>query len=449
MIDFISVELLESSLTESLLNNPLLNFTIPLNEETGEINPNNKYYSKKIASYNSLTFVLIENIRDKSKKIHLKGSIHKFHNKGHNHTDFNLNHLKTALNSLKTQFNISLDKSIVHSLEFGVNILTPIECSSLLNDLVYYTNTKPKEDNFLNNGQLIRFDKNQYRLKLYNKSLQYFKLGILDYYDNQLLRFEIHVDKMQYLQSKQIKIYSLEDLLNIDYLNKLGQLLYETFSKIILYDSRLKTDVLKTKDKQFIQDLSNPKKWDKISQDKRPKYYQRQLKKFRSLINSNTPDNLQLITANKISDKWIELSKNVPFLPFIEKPEMSLIYPYVVCNKEALIRRYCIVTGLDITEQKNESKFLAETTIDKILMADKTMYYELLKNYAPKKQTENVNYHIAHNIRNAYFNDSNNLRRKLKKSINQTTLFDPKEVLTLSKRQKELLSRFSEITIKL
>jgi hypothetical protein len=111
MIDFISVEL-ENSLIESLLDNPLLNFTIPFNEETGEINPNNKYYSKKIASYDSLKFVLIENIRDNSKKIHLKGSIHKFHNNGHNHTDFDLNHLKTALNSLKTQFNISLDKSI-------------------------------------------------------------------------------------------------------------------------------------------------------------------------------------------------------------------------------------------------------------------------------------------------------------------------------------------------
>jgi hypothetical protein len=292
---------------------------------------------------------------------------------------------------------------------------------------------------------LVRFDKNQYRIKLYNKGLQYFKIGVLGNCNNQLLRFEIHVDKMQYLQSKQINIYSLADLLNTGYLYKLGQLLNETFRKIIIYDSRINTSTLKTKDKQFIQELNNPKKWDKLSQDKRPKSYQRKLKKFRNLIISNTPDNLQLITANKISEKWNELSKNVPFLPLIENPEMSFNYPYIVCNKETLKRRYCIVTGLDITEQKNESKFLAETTIDRILMTDKTLYYELLKKYAPKKQTENVNYHIAHNIRNSYFNDSNNFRRKLEKSINQTTLFSPKDVLTLSEGQKELISRFSEL----
>ena len=124
---------------------------------------------------------------------------------------------------------------------------------------------------------------------------------------------------------------------------------------------------------------------------------------------------------------------------------MSVYYPYIVSNNETLIRRYCIVTGLDITEQKNESKFLAETTIDKILLTDKILYFELLKKYGPKKHTENVNYHIAHNIRNSYFNDSNNFRRKLEKSINQTTLFTPREVLTLSRGQKELISRFSEI----
>ena len=228
-------------------------------------------------------------------------------------------------------------------------------------------------------------------------------------------------------------------------MNKLGTLLNESFKKIILFDSRLNTGVLKNQDKLFIQELNNPKKWNEISKDKRPKYFQRQLKKFRSIVNSNTPDNLQLITANKILKKWIELSENVPFLPLIEKPEMSLNYPYIVCNKETLLRRYCVVTGIDITEQKNESKFLAETTIDKILLTDKILYFELLKKYGPKKHTENVNYHIAHNIRNSYFNDSNNFRRKLEKSINQTTLFNPKDVLTLSEGQKKLIRRFSEL----
>lgn len=443
MIDFISVEL-ESSLFESLLNNPLLNFTTPLNEETGEINPTNRIFKEKFAEYNGLKFIIKQYYRDNNIKIELKGSIHKFYANGCNYTDFDLNHLKTALNSLKTLFDIDLETSIIHSIEFGVNINTQIPCSTLLNDLLYYINRKPKEETYQNNGHLISFDLTHYKIKIYNKGLQYYKKGILTTNIENLLRFEIHVNKMQYLEAKKIQIPTLSELVKIENLNKLGVLLTETFNEVVLYDSDINLNVLKPKERDFMIELNNPKKWDEIRKVKKNKYYSRTLTKFRNIIRLNTKFDLHQNTFKKLGEKWELLSKNVPILPPIEIPVMSEYYTNIVCNKETIINRYCIVTGLEITEQKNDSKFLAKTTIDKILMTDKTMYYELLKKYAPKKQTENVNYHIAHNIRNSYFNDSNNLKRRLEKSINQTTLFNPQEVLTLSEEQKELINRFTE-----
>lgn len=444
MIDFISVEL-EKRIINSVLINPLLNFAVKVNEETGEYNPHNKEYLIKTAYYEGFKFCYTKNLLSGNERIHLKGSIHKYYTGGVNHTDFNLDRLKWSLNALKVCFNIELNKSFIHTLEFGVNIKTPISCSEILSNILFYLNRKPVELDYSGKGQLIELRLSHYRIKIYNKSLQYFTNGIEKQNQDNLMRIEIHVNTMQFLLNKSISIRTLEDLTNSTNLYKLGSLLKSMFKDIVLFDSRVKTTGLSLKEKRLLNELNNPRKWDEIRKDKRAKYYSRQLEKFREITRQNTPDNLQLIIANIIQKKWDSLTKNVPILPLTQNTKMSVYYPYIVCNNETLIRRYCIVTGIDITEQKTESKFLAETTIDKILMSNKTLYYELLKKYGTKKETENVNYHIAHNIRNSHFNDSNNFKRKLEKSINQTTLFNPKEVLTLSEGQKKLINRFSEL----
>lgn len=444
MIDFISVEL-EKRIINSVLINPLLNFAVKVNEETGEYNPHNKEYLIKTAYYEGFKFCYTKNLLSGNERIHLKGSIHKYYTGGVNHTDFDLDRLKWSLNALKVCFDIELNKSFIHTLEFGVNIKTPISCSEILSNILFYLNRKPVELDYSGKGQLIEFRLSQYRVKIYNKSLQYFTNGIEKQNQDNLMRIEIHVDTMQYLQNKSISIRTLEDLTNIKQINKMGNLLTNMFKDIVLFDVRIKTTGLSLKEKRFLIELNNPRKWDEIRKDKRAKYYSRQLEKFREITIQNTPNNLQLTISKIIQNKWDSLTKNVPILPLTENTKMSVYYPYIVCNKETLNKRYCIVTGIDITEQKTDSKFLAETTIDKILMRNKTLYYELLKKYGTKKETENVNYHIAHNIRNSHFNDSNNFKRKLEKSINQTTLFNPKEVLTLSEGQKELINRFTEL----
>lgn len=444
MIDYISVEL-EKRIINSLLINPLLNFAVKINEETGEYNPHNKDYVVKTAYYEGFLFYYTKNIISGNERIHLKGSIHKFYTGGVNNTDYDLNRLKWSINALRVCFDIEPNKTQIHSLEFGVNINTPNSCSGIISNILYYYNRKPNEQDYLGKGQLTEFRLSQYRIKIYNKSLQYFTNGIEKQNQDNLMRVEIHVDTMQYLHNKSIPIKTLGDLTDNLNLIHLGGLLISMFNDIVLFDARIKTTALTLKEKRFLNEMNNPRKWDAIRKDKRAKYYSRQLEKLRDITIQNTPNNLQLTIANSIQRKWDSLTRNVPILPLTENTKMSVYYPYIVSNNETLIRRYCIVTGIDITEQKNDSRFLAETSIDKILITDKTLYYELLKKYAPKIETENVSYNIAHNIRNSYFNDSNNFRRKLEKSINQTTLFAPREVLTLSRGQKELISRFSEL----
>lgn len=439
MIDYFSIEL-NPVIIQGLLCNPNLDFESKYSIQTGEIEPHNQRHQTKKAVFKGLEIFIYESKQNTGqKKVYLKGSIHKFFTGGTNYSDFNFESLKTALNSLKSSLGICLDDSKVHSIEFGVNIELPYSCKGIIKQIISYSGTTPSECSFHGKGQLIRFVRSQHILKIYNKGLQYFNSGHLKTNPDNLLRYELHIDKMQYLNAKGIDLNFLSDLLEHEVIVQLSSVLLDSFKDLIFFDPTLLKVDCNDKTRLFLTECSNPKYWNSLRSSNKPKQYARKLKKYRQLI-----DKLLLVDNSKIMYQLIRnkteyLSKNVPFLPMSKNDKMSCFYSYVLSRNRTNSTRVCEVTGMDISRQSKTSKFLSESSINKIEMTDPELYSKLVETFSPKQQGANQNHYIAHNIRNTKFNGKHNFIKQYKRVYSNTTLFAPEEVFTLSQNQTTIL----------
>lgn len=442
MIDFFSIEIC-SRFYDLVFNNPLLTFELVTRDENGEPYKNDYRYRKWEAKFEGFRIIVKTHLDTNIKIIKIKGSIHKFHSGGANYTDFDSTALKTAINRLNSIFGFDLYDSIIHSVEFGANIRLPFSCSNTIENILSYKGKSPIKKRFEGNGQLFKFKLSQYVVKAYNKGLQYSKNGF-DLPDNDdLMRFEIHVDKMQYLTDKDIKIETLSDLLEIDNLTKLGKLLNYSWENMVVYDYRLNPEKLNPKDRNIINQSNKSSYWSELKDQKTPKKYSRRLEKFRSILAVNSESNLHKTISDLISEKWNQHLKSVHKLPVEKKPEMSTCDTnYLKGNNRTIERRFCIVTGIEITHQKCNSKHLSEKTLDLMEYKLPATYYKLLQIYGPSKPSERVNYYIAHNIRNTKTNPYHTIKKKIVRSLSNTTLFSAHEVLTLSETQRKLIESY-------
>lgn len=437
MIDYISIEL-DASMKDVLFNNDLLDFVSDVSNKTGELNPNNSTFIQS-AQYNGLTFYIVQykNMMTKP-KVSLKGSIHKYWQHGTNYMDFNFESLKQATNQLQDLFHIDWNKSVVHSFEYGLNIQLPFSCRQMIDDIVSHQGTIPNECRYHGKGQLYNFIKSQHRLKVYNKGLQSYTSGFVPNDNDDLIRLEHHVDKMQFVRRKGVDIHSVNDILSIVNLKRLGDVLLESYDKLVIVDHSLSYKPLKPKELIFVNECKNPRYWNKISKIKNTKKYARTLKKLSKISHTYQSNINQDILRNLIKNKIEELLKIVPYLPTLENPDLSDIYPYIVGNKQTIDKRFCEVTRLDISHQSKGSLFLSEKSIGRIEETNPILYQKLSQKYLPKNTTQNHNYYIAHNIRNDKFN----FIRRYDRAVQQTSLFNISEVIRLTDTQRAYLNLY-------
>ena len=83
--------------------------------------------------------------------------------------------------------------------------------------------------------------------------------------------------------------------------------------------------------------------------------------------------------------------------------------------------RYCLVTGLDITHQPTNTRFVSTSTVRRWYDFDRHTFDTLAGRFLTLKQAgadlDKQCYHIAHNIRNAHTNPRNNPIRRLKRYV--------------------------------
>lgn len=447
MIDFISVSG-TGIFNDSVINNPNLSFIVKMNDRTGELHSkDNKLL--RTATYKDLTINLYADQHTRETNLYLKGSVHKFHYGGVNYTDFSFDALRKAVNSLETEIGIGADKLKLLSFEFGVNIQLPISCKEFLENLISYNGEPPNRETFRGAGLMLVFKKSNHWLKVYDKGLQYNKNSYQLPFTDNLLRYEVKIKRLDYLKKKGIKVNTLADLISDDTLQKLQLILIDTFGNLVYYDSEIEpAEIKKPKDRLFLIESNNPRYWHTLRKSKKDKQYRRNLDRFTRLVSQYSGRNIKENVRKLIRDKLDHLSKTVRKLPNLNESDMSDYYPYISGNNPTIDRYYCKVTGIDITHQKGVKNYVSENTVRNMFKYAPEVFVSLLREFGPTTQSDNVYKDVAHNIRNRYTNRYHLLKRRVIRSLSDTSLFDGHEVLTLTPEQLRILSDYRGLRLR-
>lgn len=394
MIDFINAIITGINPKELELNQHL-NFCNEVNTSTGEIRTKKRNTKNKIphinAFYRGLEFKIYDN-----DKIYLNGSLHKYWNSGaHNYNDFNLLAIHETLKDIKQKFNIKPEQVILRQLELGVNIVPPQPTKKILQHIFIHRTEPFKWIHTADEGNYIQAKHSQYVVKIYDKRQHYVNKGFV--IDNEILRFEIKYLKLEKL--KKLSIYTLHDL--IDYgLNNLVFYLVEEWQQILFYDYTI------TSNSSAIKNYCNPLYWNNLIEQKRYSAYYKHQNKLKELV-KNTSAQIQLTISELIKQKGIELTKgtNIDRLYILSK--LAPLHDQKT--------NICIVTGLNIEMQKEDSFLLSHTGLKYYYQTDKKVFNEVKRKYLSDKWI-NADYktqikEIAHNIRNR----NNNLKLKQKR----------------------------------
>jgi hypothetical protein len=399
LIDFLKYELINST-PKKLEGSNLLYFVLRNVTENGELIPilrdgkntfyndgRIKYYAVfKQAFYRGLEFKIYETTESRDyRKITVEGSLHKYWNKGaHNFNDFGVNEIKEVLKDLKIEFDILPENCVLMQLEIGVNITPPIKTKNILESCIMHKRNPFKWIFTKDEGYYVQIKNQRHFIKIYDKKTHYAKKGFQ--IDKEIMRIEKKWCKMFELNSK--GIYTLHDLINYDLSNFKTDLL-QLWQDVLFCD--LETIRSTKNDNKY----NNVMWWSTLKYENF-KYHRNQLNK---LIKSN-PSNVKNIVSNLISEK-------VDFLN-METTQINPLYirlNTVVSNstKTDKNRRFCLVTGLNISMQRDDSNLLSHTGLRYYLKTDKKIYKELLQKHLPTKWSdadkETQLIELAHNIR--------------------------------------------------
>jgi len=417
MIDGINITL---SITPDRIRQ-LLDFTGFHSETTGEV----LHHRKPTAEKFGLLFI----IAGKIPAVKVKGSVHKFANKGkHNSDRFTLSQFKEVVSDLSQEIS-PLDQ--VHGIEFGVNLNTPFDPSLLIRNLLAI---RGQRFNLIDiPGQCYAESKfSQYVVKIYNKSLQY---GL----NHWVLRIELNYFRLARLFPDGLTWGQLSEPEIWQYL---GKVLLAMFEEVIYWDPAIDLTNIPERDKLALKQGHNPLYWEELKREDHP---ERKRKSFQGLMGkygttfSGIPDMIRHeideiidIPTPAILAQCYQFAGQENSISLSGTYEnMAQCYPLLSCNNAPTYlptipkNRKEPVPEIDISHQKKGSKFPSENTIRWIYKTDRDFFFQLQNRYLTterKTQTLDIQFReIAHQIRNEYFNPKNNPKNNTRRAINRIT----------------------------
>ncbi len=419
---------------DKLLKNDLLQFPNAITDDGEVLN------KPRHAEYRSLLFTI------KNNNVKLKGSLHKYFNSGlHNYNNFYFSNLLNTLIDLFEKFKINPNTTVLNNVEFGVNIFTPFPPEVLLNAIIHYKGT-PFHPFNINGAKGIECEKENFIIKIYDKSHQY---NLPEY----ILRFEIKAIRMKFFVDNRAKINVLSDLLNIDNLIKLKTILIAGFDEILIYDNSIKENKLNATERLILSNGRNSKHWEELKPKSkefgnnknlyyrrtRKKYY-RELERFKKIISKYSTSTLQKDISFLIESKFNELlifdkatgDKLTNFLKQIsfedrdkftdyinsqknsEKGQITNLHIERICPPdEVKTIRKCLTCGIDISHKREIAK------------------------YCSKK--------CKNDFTNPLLNPKNNLKRSIEKINLYPSLFDNSLYILLSNEKIKILNKKNSI----
>ncbi|GBF22541.1 MULTISPECIES: hypothetical protein [Arenibacter] len=231
---------------------------------------------------------------------YIKGSLHKMYNsyclRGmQNYNDFDYCQTLDSIEILCSELNIKPQYTKLTNLEFGLNIPLSYDPKVFIENslLMFDFEDHNVSEKFNNRGDYKEFRKSDYSIKIYNKSKQY---GCKDF----ILRVEVKIIKKRVLE--RLGIFSLADLRDIESYYSLYGFLVDRFNKLLIVDSQIMRNALKTGQINMLKNYTNPHYWINLKQRVSTNTYYKRRRQCHEYL-----DSLQL---NKSKSEIMILLKN-------------------------------------------------------------------------------------------------------------------------------------------
>lgn len=417
MVDYTKIRLCNINI-ERLLNLPFLDFEGEYSRSTGYINQ-----SKFVALYHHCE-IMVFLTNDKKgniirSRIMFTGSIHKMWNsihgvfspnynstkryKGYNGNEFSLKDIHFVREHLKEILDCTFDDMVFESIEFGINSMPTFSPTLFIKGLLCF-HAVPFE--FSHSGHNAQAALQRYIFKIYDKSYHY-GIGF------PVLRIELKFRKMIELQRFGIK--SFADINSIS-LSQVAEFLNARFAEIIYFDYTIDEARLGKTELLDAEKYKNANFWNDLESNRRD----RPKKHLESLIKQFS-DNLKLQIRRLIVETCVRINhidKEVPCVR-INRSSIKLILTEPTS-------KFCAVTGLEISMQKEKSILLSHTGLKFYRDNQPQIFAGLVKrflssiwiNTSPQQQIKE----LAHNIRNVRSNQQ--IRQRQLYPEHQQTIFD-------------------------
>lgn len=372
MIDFVNLSVY-NLLFSKWLENAILREKgfdkILVSEDTGEI------LSRGNAEYKGLIFKLIPSTKITGEYVKtVSGSLHKYFNGGeHNHNRFTHIDCVRIINELSEMFDINPTDSVLHGLEFGVNLYLPYSPQRVIKSVVVHGN-KPYEAINKNRRNGVVCVRDNYEIKIYDKGFVSGKPQL------NILRIEYKVLKM--VDIERFKITFLSDLCDPLKVNPLLGLLVDALENTIFIPDDIVLMALSDHEKIKIQSMRIPSFWKKLNKSNKYK----KLKVLKKILEKCKALDYQNDLKIRVSAEWKrciivpnEANKRATFSPQFKENEATkkatfspLEYqvkrspnPLGIGNGENELKTICLDTdkrtcktcGKDISMNRKESLF--------------------------------------------------------------------------------------------
>lgn len=397
MIDFLKILITDKTLINQINANPLLIWH-DKKERLSHFDFES-ILSKETKVYKGILFCFYDN------KVEVLFRPHYYFNENlHNANDFSIANCITVITNFLEQLSLSGRSELlkVINVEYGVNIISPIDCKELVTFISYHGKNEFRTDAGLpyskkSYSETSSGAANKYKIiKAYNKGIHYPK-----YCDINTFRFEVKSKQTKYI--KKIGIDTISDLLNREVYKNLSIELLNEFDEVMILGSAKEYSELSKKENNQLNKYLNPNNWYKLKQGHRNNFTNTKKRYFHLL--DKTQNNIHKTIKKLIENKLQELEQTCAISTPVSKEQTcaySTINIYGNCTY--LPHQKCIVTGLDISMQKEGSFLLSHKGLKYYFESDKKTFDEVKQKYLSMKW-ENANIdvqikEIAHNIRN-------------------------------------------------
>jgi hypothetical protein len=408
MIDFIKLDI--TYLGSEHLERCGLVFAKPgkVNQDTGEFIPDKRVKALLVAEYKNLKFEVF-----KSGKIILSGSLHRYWNAGiHNYNNFNFVALQDVINDICRRFGIDPTRATIHHLEFGINLYyLPYPATQIVQNLMIHTGRGIPIETFKYTDQkepseFKSIKRDWYNLKAYDKGKQYQR-------PQEIFRLECKAKKMGRLEK--MGISTLADLTRPDTMDKLSGMLQFLWSGVLINDWTIRENELTQDLKNKLKDWRNPTYWTNLRESTKRvnrNKFNNELSDYLKIVQGHS-DNIHKIINDSLVRNWCKNTTE----PRKEGrvPEVQG-HPFIMDDLAQSPIKRCLITGVDISKQKDDSLYLRESTLKEIYENDQKLYQELKRRFGPKRKLiqciKDEFEVIAKNIRNQDSNPRKSIRMR-------------------------------------